>query len=48
MNDPILRIIDRLEGVQKMLANTGGDGFALDFSWTTINRVIRDLKVLIE
>jgi len=48
MNDPILRIIDRLEGVQKMLANTDGDGFTLDFSWSTINQIIRDLKKLLE
>jgi len=48
MNDPILRIIDRLEGVQRMLANTDGDGFTLDFSWTAINRSIRDLKRLLE
>jgi len=47
MTDPIRRSIERLETVQLMLSRSRND-FNLEFSWNTINQVIRDLRKLIE
>lgn len=47
MSDPIRRSIERLETVQAMLTNSP-EGFTVEFSWATINQVIRDLKKVIE
>jgi len=47
MTDPIRRSIERLETIQLMLASSP-ECFNVEFSWATINQVIRDLKTVIE
>jgi hypothetical protein len=47
MSDPIRRSIERLETIQLMLSRSP-EGFNVNFSWNTINQVIRDLRTLIE
>ena len=47
MSDPIRRSIERLETVQLLLTRSP-EGFNVEFSWNSINQVIRDLRTLIE